>query len=31
MGAWKDAKKKVEEIIKEEIDDKRQAGKEGKN
>jgi hypothetical protein len=31
MGAWKDAKKKVEEIIKKEIDDKRQAGKEGKN
>lgn len=31
MGAWKDAKKKVEDIIKEEVTDKRKAGKEGKN
>jgi hypothetical protein len=31
MGAWKEAKKKVEEIIKKEVDDPRKAGKEGRN
>lgn len=31
MSMWKDAANKVDQIIKEEVTDKRNAGKEGKN